>query len=64
MSNAEQTLGLHRHLAQLESAAVIATSSLPADHTLPQQPGPRWPWWLALVALLGVMWWVERKNAI
>ena len=44
------------------AAEVVAASSLPADHPLPQQLGPRWPWWLALVGLLGVMWWVERRT--
>ena len=59
-----QAPGLHRAHTQRETAVVVAASALPADHAPPQQPGPRWPWWLALVGLLGVLWWVERKNGI
>lgn len=59
----ETAPGLHRAQRLRDTAEVIAASSLPADHTLPQQPGPRWPWWLALVGLLGMMWWVERRWA-
>ena len=54
--------GLHRAQRLRDTAEVIAASSLPADPPLPQQLGPRWPWWLALVGLLGVMWWVERRT--
>ena len=56
-----QAPGLHRAQTQRDTAIVVGASALPADHTLPQQPGPRWPWWLALVGLLGVLWWVERR---
>jgi len=59
---AAQAPGLHRAQTQRDTADIVAASALPTDHALPQQPGPRWPWWLALVGLLGVMWWVERKN--
>ena len=55
--------GLHRAQRLHETADVVAASSLPTDHPLPQQPGRRWPWWLALVALRGLMWWVERRWA-
>ena len=58
----ETAPGLHRAQRLRETAQVVAASALPADHVLPQQLGPRWPWWLALVALLGVMWWVERRT--
>ena len=58
-----QAPGLHRAQTQRETAAIIAASALPPDHTLPRQPGPRWPWWLALVGLLGALWWVERRTA-
>ena len=57
-----QAPGLHRAQTQRDTADSVTASALPADHALPQQPGPRWPWWLALVGLLGVLWWVERKN--
>lgn len=60
----DQAPGLHRAQRLRETADTVAASALPADHALPQQPGPRWPWWLALVGLLGVMWWVERKQSV
>ena len=58
-----QAPGLHRAQTQRDTADIVAASALPTDHALPQQPGPRWPWWLALVGLLGVLWWVERRSS-
>lgn len=58
----DQAPGLHRAHTRRETAGIVAASALPADHALPQQPGPRWPWWLALVGLLGAVWWMERQT--
>jgi hypothetical protein len=53
---AAQTTQANRHLQQ--------QPLLGAPITLQSAPGPFWPWLLALLAVLGLLWWLERPRGV
>jgi hypothetical protein len=53
---AAQTAQANRHLQQQHL--------LGAPPTLQSAPGPFWPWLLALLVVLGLLWWLERPRGV
>lgn len=52
-----------RRDATLQLAAGSPTAQALATAAAPQQPGERWPWWLAWLVASGALWWFERARA-
>ncbi len=55
---------LHRADTQAATATLINAPARASAQATATQPGPRWPWWLAFVLLVGLLWWMERRADI
>ncbi|WP_225765470.1 hypothetical protein [Stenotrophomonas sp. Marseille-Q4652] len=53
---------LHRADTQAATAVLINAPTPASAQTTTTQPGPRWPWWLAFVLLVGLLWWMEKRR--
>ncbi|TDR42605.1 hypothetical protein DFR29_108192 [Tahibacter aquaticus] len=49
--------------AQRQAATQALAGRGDHAHTPPQQPGPRWPWFLAWLVPLSLLWWLQRQRA-
>ncbi|KIQ96718.1 hypothetical protein [Lysobacter sp. A03] len=62
----EQTPALAAHALRESTRILAAGSSLDTSGTSAphpsSQPGRRWPWFVAWLALAGACWWVERSR--
>lgn len=45
-----------------QATARLAAGASHHAATATTVPGPRWPWWLAWLALSGLLWWLERAR--
>lgn len=53
---------LHRQ-AMIDATSQALASSTPMNTSAMQPvPGSRWPWWLAFVLCVSLMWWLERRR--
>ena len=46
-----------------QTLALAAATGEKASRAGSRARGPRWPWFLALLAVLAILWWLERARA-
>jgi hypothetical protein len=55
--------GLRANRLRADTARLVATMPAPAHSRGPTIPGPRWPWFLAWLAVTSAGWWFERSRS-
>ena len=60
--DANEAAVLHRQ-AMIDATTLALATATPAGAAAMQPvPGPRWPWWLAFVLCVSLLWWLERRR--
>ncbi len=60
--DANEAAVLHRQAMIDATMQALATATRAGTAAMQPVPGPRWPWWLAFVLCVSLLWWLERRR--